>query len=285
MILSGYMLTNVRMLLLSKSERHPGGIGNDRGRVGRNYTYQHWHSPVLGLFDHRRFNLFMGNSSTINVIYDFNADTFDRSGLDFIGGASIFAGLSERDPLTSVTNMPGAAAGSRPWGAEWQRNVVRYWNSSVPLMIQGESLPYEDQFMDLDPVYRDDLGLPLLRLTFDWHANDYGLYRFVTHKGAEIMRAMGAARVVMKAEPAPYNIHRYQSTHNTGDAIMGSDPGQSVTNKYGQVWDTPNVFVTGAALYLQNPGANPTGTLCALAYLQGDAIRDRYVKAPRRLMP
>ncbi len=62
------------------------------------------------------------------------------------------------------------------------------------------------------------------------------------------------------------------------------DPGDSVTNKYGQVWDTPNVFVTGAALYPQNPGANPTETLLALAYMAGDAIRDRYFRNPNQLL-
>jgi gluconate 2-dehydrogenase alpha chain len=46
---------------------------------------------------------------------------------------------------------------------------------------------------------------------------------------------------------------------------MGRSPGDSVTNKYGQVWETPNVSVAGAALYPQNPGSNPTETLCALA--------------------
>jgi gluconate 2-dehydrogenase alpha chain len=44
------------------------------------------------------------------------------------------------------------------------------------------------------------------------------------------------------------------------------------------------VFVTGAALYPQNPGMNPTGPLLALAYLTGDALRDKYFKNPRRLM-
>ncbi len=43
-------------------------------------------------------------------------------------------------------------------------------------------------------------------------------------------------------------IDPYQSTHNTGGAIMGTDPGNSVVNTYGQVWDTPNVFVVGASL-------------------------------------
>jgi gluconate 2-dehydrogenase alpha chain len=82
----------------------------------------------------------------------------------------------------------------------------------------------------------------------------------------------------------PYVYYKYQSTHQTGGAIMGSDPSNSVTNKYGQVWDTPNVFVTGAALYPQNPGANPTGTLCPLAYMAGDAIRDKYLKDPNKLI-
>ncbi len=65
---------------------------------------------------------------------------------------------------------------------------------------------------------------------------------------------------------------------------MGTDAGNSVTNKYGQVWDTPNVFVTGAAIYPQNPGVNPTGHILALTYMAAEAIRDKYVKAPNRLM-
>jgi gluconate 2-dehydrogenase alpha chain len=50
------------------------------------------------------------------------------------------------------------------------------------------------------------------------------------------------------------------------------------------VWDTPNVFVTGAALYPQNPGMNPTGTLLALAYYTGDALVDTYLDNPNELM-
>jgi gluconate 2-dehydrogenase alpha chain len=100
----------------------------------------------------------------------------------------------------------------------------------------------------------------------------------------EIMQRMGPTKMEVKGELQPYNIHEYQSTHPTGGAIMGTDPGNSVTNSYGQVWDTPNVFVTGAALFPQNPGANPTGTVAALAYRTGDAIRDRYFKNPGRIL-
>ncbi len=65
---------------------------------------------------------------------------------------------------------------------------------------------------------------------------------------------------------------------------MGTDPGNSVTNKYGQVWDTPNVFVTGAALYPHNPGVNPTGNILAMAYMAAEGIRDQYLKSPNRLV-
>jgi gluconate 2-dehydrogenase alpha chain len=150
--------------------------------------------------------------------------------------------------------------------------------------IQGESLPYEDQFLDLDPNYRDRHGQPLLRITYDFHDNDRALYRYMAQRCAEIMRALGPTRMRVTDELEPYQIFQYQSTHNTGGAIMGVDPGSSVTNKYGQVWDTPNVFVTGAALYPQNPGFNPTGTLLALAYHTAEAIKTRYFRDPGQLL-
>jgi gluconate 2-dehydrogenase alpha chain len=61
--------------------------------------------------------------------------------------------------------------------------------------------------------------------------------------------------------------------------MMGDNPADSVVNKYSQNWDVPNLFVTGAGLYPQNPGYNPTGTLAALAFMTADAIKTKYVKA------
>lgn len=314
-ILSAYTLENVRLMLLSRNDAHPGGIGNDRGLVGTNYTYQLNLSPVTGVFEGRRFNLYMGNSCLQDAIHDFNADNFDHSDLDFIGGASITCGGGERQPLTSTLNMPvinsengsqgdedengnqgqrkrpqiagevGSLAGSgMEWGQEWKENLRNNWDSYVSIGIQGESLPYHDQFMDLDPNYRDAYGQPLLRITFDFHENDYRLYRFMAARCREIMAQMRPTRMYVTPELEPYNIHSYQSTHCNGGAIMGSDPGNSVTNKYGQVWDTPNVFVTGAALYPQNPGMNPTGPLLAHTYLAGDGIRTHYLRRPGRLI-
>jgi gluconate 2-dehydrogenase alpha chain len=281
-IVSAYTLMNVKLLLLSTSDMHPRGIGNDEGMVGKNYTYQLGGGGSSGILTGKKLNQFMGNGNVSTIIHDFNADNFDHKDLDFLGGGSISMGSGERAPISSAGGVSGAKG--ETWGQAWKDALKANWDSVVGIGIQGESLPYEDQFLDLDPTYRDRFGFPLLRLTFDWHQNDYNLIRYISVKMAEMITKMGVDNVKTSKELTPYSIAPYQSTHCTGGAIMGADPANSVTNKYGQVWDTPNVFVTGAALFPQNAGMNPTGTVLALAYLTGDGLVNKYFKNPGEIM-
>ena len=73
----------------------------------------------------------------------------------------------------------------------------------------------------------------------------------------------------------------YQSTHNTGGTIMGTNPRDSAVNKYLQSWDCHNLFVVGANVFPHNASYNPTGPVGALAYWMADAIKTRYVKNSR----
>lgn len=281
-VVSAYTLMNVRLLLMSTSAKHKNGIGNDQGLVGKNYTYQLGGGGSSGVVSGKRLNQFMGNSNLAMVIHDFDADNFDHKDLDFLGGGSISVGGGERTPISSAGSVPVASGAT--WGQDWKEALRNDWDSVVGIGMQGESLPYEDQYLDLDPTYRDRWGLPLLRLTFDWHKNDYNLVRYTSVKMAEILTKMGVQNVKTSKELTPYSIAPNQSTHCTGGAIMGADPKNSVTNKYGQVWDTPNVFVTGAALFPQNAGMNPTGTVLALAYQTGDGLVNKYFKNPGEIM-
>lgn len=281
-IVSAFQLMNVRLLLLSRSAAHADGIGNDHGLVGTNYTYQLGGGGSSGLFAGERLNQFMGNGAMAALIHDFNADNFDHADLDFIGGGSISAGGGERNPVGSVGSVPGADG--KTWGQSWKDSLRQNWDSVAGIGIQGESLPYDDQFVDLDPIYRDRFGFPLLRITFDWHENDYNLIRYLSPKMREILEQMGATNISTQEELTPYSIAPYQSTHTTGGAIMGTDPSNSVVNRYGQVWDTPNVFVVGASEFPQNPGMNPTGTVAALAYLASDGLVNHYVNDPDQII-
>jgi gluconate 2-dehydrogenase alpha chain len=103
---------------------------------------------------------------------------------------------------------------------------------------------------------------------------------FLTERAAEIARAMKPREIKVNKRKGSWDVVPYQTTHNTGGAIMGTDPASSAVNRYLQSWDVPNLFVIGASAFPQNPGYNPTGTVAALAYWAADAIRTRYLKAP-----
>lgn len=281
-IISGYALMNVGLLLNSRNSAHPDGLGNSRGQVGRNLTHQLWQNPVTGVFPGERFNMYAGNTATQTTMMDLYGDYFDHSELDFIDGATIFSAAGERSPVMSAGDLP--VIGDQRWGQPWKEALRTEWDSYVPISIQGSMMAYEKNRFDLDPTYTDYWGKPLVRLTLEWGENEENMYSFMAERAREIMEEMGAADIDFEGELSDYNIHAYKSTHINGGAIMGVDPSNSVTNKYGQVWDAPNVFVTGATLFPQNPGGNPTDTVAALAYMTGDAIRDIYLKDERELM-
>jgi gluconate 2-dehydrogenase alpha chain len=148
---------------------------------------------------------------------------------------------------------------------------------------QGGCQSYRGNYLDLDPTYTDAYGQPLMRMTMDWYKHEHKQSAFMVQKLQQIGKAMGAKQTDAAALPEHYDIVPYQSTHNVGGAIMGSDPSTSVVNKYCQTWDASNLFVMGASAFPQNAGYNPTGTVGALAYHTMDAVVKRYIKSPGSL--
>jgi gluconate 2-dehydrogenase alpha chain len=273
-VLASYVFSNTRLLLLSGIGR-PYDPASGSGSVGKNYAYQTT-GTVQMFFDDKRFNRFMGGGGGGISIDTYNGDNFDHGGLGFIGGASIAANSPGATPIRSHP----VPEGTPKWGSGWKQAVAQYYDRSMALSTAGGSQGSRGNYLDLDPTYRDAWGQPLLRLTFDWPANDIAMSSFVTDKAAEIARSLGPASMTVRPVRGPYSIVPYQSTHNTGGAIMGADPANSVVNKYLQSWDVPNVFVIGASAFPQNSANNPTGTVGALAYWACDAIKDRYLKQP-----
>lgn len=86
-------------------------------------------------------------------------------------------------------------------------------------------------------------------MTFDFPANDVRMSAFVTERAFEIGKAMGGKQVSGSSRRRPYTTTQYQTTHDTGGAVMGTDRATSVVNRYLQSWDGPNVFVIGASAF------------------------------------
>src|SRR5438445_12873931 len=117
-------------------------------------------------------------------------------------------------------------------------------------------------------------------MTFDRRENEHQISLGLTDKAAQIAKAIGPSKMNVAPRTEKYTIVPYQSTHNTGGAIMGADPATSAVNKYLQSWAVPNVFVVGASAFPQNGGYNPTGTVGALTFQALQAIKTRYLKRP-----
>jgi gluconate 2-dehydrogenase alpha chain len=277
-LLTSYVLNNARLMLLSGIGKPYDPVANT-GVVGRNYAYQ-TPSGVNLFFDEKHFNAFMGAGGSSLAIDDFNGDNFDHAGLGFIGGGNVNCGSNGARPI-EVRPVP---SGTPRWGSEWKKAVAKYFNRSVNIAIQGACQSYRTNYLDLDPTYRDYYGLPLLRMTFDRRDNEHKMSEWLTNKAAEIGKAMGPTKMNVNPRRGKYTIVPYQSTHNTGGAIMGADPATSAVNKYLQSWDVPNVFVIGASAFPQNGGYNPTGTVGALTFQAVEAIKTRYLKKPGLLV-
>jgi len=278
-ILAAYALGNVHLMLWSGIGR-PYDPVTGEGVVGRNYAYQIGSGATV-FFDERTWiNPFMAAGALAMVIDDFNTGSFDHGKEGFIGGGGISTPSATGRPIGFRPVPPGTPA----WGTEWKRAVVRHYNHTLAINNQGSVMAYRQNYLDLDPTYRDRYGRPLLRMTFDFHANEQKQANYIADICVKIGQAMGADRVVRRAPPQRYSIVPYQSTHNTGGAVLGTDPRTSALNRFTQSWDVPNVFVTGACAFPQNAGKNPTGPVGALAYWTADAIK-RYVKNPGRLVP
>lgn len=279
-LLCAYQLHNVHLMLLSRIGR-PYDPATGEGVTGRNYAYQITGGTQL-FFRDRHFNPFVGAGSVGMSIDDFGTNAVDFGREGFIGGAYITAGTTNGQPIRSMTLPPGTPK----WGAGWKQAVGEWYGHSMNIGSHGSVMAYRDCYLDLDPTWTDRHGRPLLRMTFNWKDNDLRMNQFMKSKIEPMAQALAPdiMNSSYKGPGAQYDVRPYQTTHNTGGAVMGTDPNTSAVNRYLQAWDKHNVFVLGAGAFPQNIQYNPTGIVGALAYWAAEAIRRDYLANPRPLM-
>jgi gluconate 2-dehydrogenase alpha chain len=277
-LICAYGLMNARMLLLSGIGK-PYDPKTGKGVVGRNYCYQSGGGARM-LFDDKNFNPFIAAGALGQTMDDFNGDALDHAKLDFVGGAGVNCVPTNGRPISNRPTPPGTPR----WGSEWKKATAQYYKGSLSFGAQGSSYAVAENYLDLDPAYTDRHGRPLLRITFDFPDNDVRMSRYVCAQLEKAVAAFNPKYSAVAAMHKGWNSVPYQSTHNTGGAIMGADPSRSAVNRYLQSWDVSNVFVIGASAFPQNAGMNPTGTVGMLAFWAAEAIRDRYLKNPGPLV-
>jgi choline dehydrogenase-like flavoprotein len=257
-VLSANGAETPRLLLSSATNRHPDGLANSSGMVGKNLMVNGYSATWADFPE--RLNEYKSVVAT-RVVMDFY-DSDPRRG--FYGGGGIDARSSGSPVLWGLLDNP--IPGGPTWGAGYKAQLARY-PYVMAATSHSTSLPVETNTIELDPTLTDVWGRPGIRMTYMDHPDDLATMRFLQERAVEIMEAAGAERVV----PVPVTPSTI-TAHMLGTCRMGDDPATSVVGTDHRAHDVPNLFICDGSSLVTSGRGQPTMTIQALAFRAGDRI-------------
>ena len=267
-------MESIRLLMNSRSARFPDGIGADSGVLGR-YIMDSTGSNLWAQFPQMEslppFNddgiwlphlylpwwgLQQQRAGRLPFARGYHLETY---GGRMEPGADTFEQLFELIPGTYGHALKAAAR--------------RYYGSFVRLAQRGEALPQATNRVQVDAVERDRWGIPTLRFTFQWSAQELAQTAHAQESMAELIEASGGRVLGAPAAPAQAILAPGSVIHEVGGARSGTDARHSVTDAYGRVWGVPNLYVIDGAVFPSSAHKNPTLTIIALAWRASAQLR------------
>lgn len=275
---------SARLLLNSKSNRHPDGLGNSYGKVGK-YITDSVSSRFVGQIPALE-NLPIHNEDGVvgqQVYVPWWKCREQRQGkLDFPGGFKFVFVSGRKMPSLNTGKGFDWLSDSEGilFGKKLKEDARRYYGSIQGIGAQGMMPANDDCYCELDPEVKDQWGIPALR--FHWKFSDYELKQ-VAHQQetmAELLDSMGA-----RFDSPPHIDNPLEAVkeggrtiHEAGGAIMGSDPKESVCDSWCRVWDSPNVLIGDGAVFPGTADKNLTLTIMALAWRAADHLIEEMKK-------
>ena len=262
--LNASTIATAQILLNSTSARFPNGLANSSGEVGHNLmdhlSKAGARAEVPGLEDEYMF----GRRPTGTYIPRFrNLGAKQDSGVSFVRGYGIQAGAS-RSGWERGTSLVGI-------GAQLKERLREPGRWSISLQGYCECLPRHENHISLDPVQKDQWGIPIVHIHWAWSDNEKALREDMKTQAAEMLEASGCKDVRTYDDHAPMGF----SVHEMGTVRMGRDPKTSVLNAFNQAHDVPNLFVTDGSCMASSSCVNPSITYMALTARAVDhAVRE-----------
>jgi choline dehydrogenase-like flavoprotein len=241
------------ILLRSESPSFPQGLGNGTGLVGRYLMDHHFRVGAVGTFEGYGDRYYRGRRPNIIYVPRFrNLDPARPEG-GYLRGFSCEGDghrMTWRDQLRSGSEF----------GADFKAALTEPGPWTLSLSACGECLPYAGNRVTLDRERSDRWGLPLVRVDFTFGDNERVMRRDMRASAVEMLEAAGFTRIrSFEAKPIGGDC-----MHEMGTARMGSDPRTSVLNRFNQMHEVPNVFITDGSCMTSSPCQNPSLTYMAL---------------------
>ncbi|MBO9620841.1 MAG: GMC family oxidoreductase [Niabella sp.] len=262
--LNASTLNSTWVLLHSATDIWPGGLGSSSGELGHNLMDHHLGSGAGGRMEGYEDKYTYGrrpNGVYIPRYRNLNGEKRDYiRGFGYQGGAGRGRGTQAAEELAVGVALKEAL--SEPGG----------WNISVGGF--GEVLPYHDNVVGLDKNRKDKWGLNVLAIDAELRENEYKMRKEIISDGKEMLEKAGVKDIYGFDSDSIMG----QGIHEMGTARMGADPKTSVLNKWNQVWDAPNVFVTDGSFMTSAGCVNPSLTYMAFTARAVDHAIDELKK-------
>jgi choline dehydrogenase-like flavoprotein len=253
-VLCASTLESTRILLNTKTRQHPNGLGNSNDVLGR-YLMDHvFPLGVNGLVPQLKGQEYDYSDGRANGIYvpKFR-NVFDKHP-NFIRGYGMQGGVRMGYSFAHAKNQQG-------FGAEFKK-LVREAPTELffSLNCWGEMLPRPENRVTIHPTKVDKWGIPVLHIEAQHGDNEKAMMKDMLETTSEMVEAAGFRILNRTTSAAPPGF----CIHETGTARMGADKKTSVLNKWNQLWDVSNVFVTDGACFTSQGCQNPTLTMMAI---------------------
>ena len=275
-VLAASACESARLMLNSRSPRHPNGLSNSSGQLGKNLTDSTGLS--VGGFIPKLLDMPAHNEDGTGGMHLFMPWWLDNKKLNFPRGYHIEIGGGRDMPGygfgSGIQFAPGGTGGG--YGAKLKAEYRRYYGASVGFAGRGEMVPNADCYCEIDPNTVDRYGIPVLRFRWKWGESEILQARHMQETFREIIQQMGG-------EPygtMPDRDHDYgleaggRIIHEAGCTRMGADPKTSVLDEWCHAHEAKNVAVCDAGPFVTNADKNCTWTIMALAWRTSTHLAD-----------
>ena len=287
-ILAASACESSRLLLNSKSARHPNGLANSSNVVGK-YLHDSTGAAMGGvlpqLFDRKRYN-----EDGVGGMHIYSPWWLSNKNLDFPRGYHIeyWGGMSmpsygfgwdiqNNNGKYLVKGQQKEAGG---YGKSLKEDYRFFYGAGVGMAGRGEAVPREDNYCEIDPNVVDKYGIPVLKFNVKWSDYEVKQAKHMKETFREIMHNMGA--IITWGDDGPENDYGLEPPgkiiHEAGTVRMGNDPKRSALNKWNQAHDCKNLFVVDGGPFVSQADKNITWTIMALSMRTSEYLVDQMKK-------
>lgn len=243
---------NTNLILLnSKSDRFPNGLGNDHDLLGRFVCFHNYRGYINGRIEGFEDKYIYGRNPTECIIANYR--NLHQQDMDFVGGYTIFTGAYR-------VRKEGMPEGTPQIGAEFKHQLSQAGDWYIYMYMQGETIPQRFNRVYLSADQTDQWGIPLLVTDVGYVENDEKMVADFLAEAKKMLGQFGCQYIYSHDSKQAPGL----DIHEMGGVRMGKDPSTSLLNEHNQLHLCPNVFVTDGACMTSTGNQSPSILYMAL---------------------